>query len=103
MIDETKSRLFQKINNADQPLAKFLKKKRERPNKQNQKWKRSYNHYHRNTESALAGVAQWTECLLLNQMVTSSISTQGTCLGCRPGPIDTEIKLTVAKGEGAGE
>ena len=35
---------------------------------------------------ALAGVAQWIECLPANQRVTSSIPSQGTCLGCRPGP-----------------
>ena len=35
---------------------------------------------------ALAGVAQWTECQLANQRVTGSIPSQGTCLGCGPGP-----------------
>ena len=35
---------------------------------------------------ALAGVSQWTECWPVNQRVTSSISSQGTCLDCRPGP-----------------
>ena len=35
---------------------------------------------------ALAGVAQWIECLPANQRVASSIPNQGTCLGCRPGP-----------------
>ena len=33
----------------------------------------------------MAGVAQWVECGLMNQGVTSSISSQGTCLGCEPG------------------
>ena len=37
-------------------------------------------------ESALAGVAQWTECRPVNQKVPSLISSQGTCLGCGPGP-----------------
>ena len=32
---------------------------------------------------ALAGVAQWIE---YDQGVASSIPSQGTCLGCRPGP-----------------
>ena len=36
--------------------------------------------------SVLAGVAQWTECPPANQRVTGLIPSQGTCLGCRPGP-----------------
>ena len=35
---------------------------------------------------ALAGVALWIECQPANQMITGSIPSQGTCLGCRPGP-----------------
>ena len=35
---------------------------------------------------ALARVAQWIECQPANQSVASSISSQGTCLGCGPGP-----------------
>ena len=35
---------------------------------------------------ALAGVAQWIECQTANQRVAGSIPSQGTCLGCRPGP-----------------
>ena len=35
---------------------------------------------------ALAGVAQWIECGPANQRVASSIPSEGTCLGCRPGP-----------------
>ena len=38
------------------------------------------------TFHALDGVAQWTECWPVNQRVTISIPSQGTCLGCRPGP-----------------
>ena len=34
----------------------------------------------------LAVVAQWIECWPANQRVPGSISSQGTCLGCRPGP-----------------
>ena len=45
-------------------------------------WKKLKNHL----ISALAGVAQWIECLPANQRVTSSIPSQGTCLDCRPGP-----------------
>ena len=37
-------------------------------------------------ESALAGVAQWIEHGTANQSVAGSIPSQGTCLGCRPGP-----------------
>ena len=35
---------------------------------------------------ALAGVAKWIECRPVNQWVTSSIPSQGSCLGCGPGP-----------------
>ena len=36
--------------------------------------------------TAQAGAAHWTEHRPANQRVTSSIPSQGTCLGCRPGP-----------------
>ena len=36
--------------------------------------------------NTLAGVAQWIECQPANQRVEGSIPSQGTCLGCRPGP-----------------
>ena len=36
--------------------------------------------------SALAGVAQWTECWPVNQGIASSVPSQGTCLGCGPSP-----------------
>ena len=35
---------------------------------------------------ALASMAQWIECWPENKKVTSLIPSQGTCLGCRPGP-----------------
>ena len=35
---------------------------------------------------ALADVAQWIEHRPMNQRVPGSIPSQGTCLGCRPGP-----------------
>ena len=35
---------------------------------------------------ALAGVAQWIEHWPENYSIASSIPSQGTCLGCRPGP-----------------
>ena len=35
---------------------------------------------------SLTGGAQWTECGPMNQRVASSIPSQGTCLGCGPGP-----------------
>ena len=35
---------------------------------------------------ALAGVAQWIKCQPANQRVICSIPSQGTCLGCGPGP-----------------
>ena len=37
-------------------------------------------------EIALAGVAQWIECGPVNQRVAGLIPSQGTRLGCRPGP-----------------
>ena len=36
---------------------------------------------------ALAGVAQWIERQPGNQRVAGSIPSQGTWLGCRPGPL----------------
>ena len=36
--------------------------------------------------AALAGVAQWIERQPANQKVPGSIPSQGTCLGCGPGP-----------------
>ena len=38
------------------------------------------------TGVAPAGVAQWTERWPVNLRVASSIPSQGTCLGSRPGP-----------------
>ena len=35
---------------------------------------------------ALAAVAQWIEHQPVNQRVTGSIPSQGTCLACGPGP-----------------
>ena len=35
---------------------------------------------------ALAGVAQWIESQTVNQRITSSIPSQGTCLDCGPDP-----------------
>ena len=34
----------------------------------------------------LAGVAQWIECLPVDQWIAGSITSQVTCLGFRPGP-----------------
>ena len=36
--------------------------------------------------SALAAMAQWIEHWPVNQRIASSIPSQGTCLGCGPGP-----------------
>ena len=41
---------------------------------------------HKDVHTALAGVAQWIECRPVNQRVTGSIPSQGTCLGCRHIP-----------------
>ena len=35
---------------------------------------------------ALAGVAQWIKRRPVNQSITGLIPSQGTCLGCGPGP-----------------
>ena len=40
----------------------------------------------KNVTQALAGVAQWIEHWHANQRVVGSIPSQGTRLGCRPGP-----------------
>ena len=40
----------------------------------------------KNTELALAGVAQCMEHRPVNRKVAGSIPSQGTCLGCEPGP-----------------
>ena len=45
-----------------------------------------------NTNIALAGVAQWIEHWPVNQRVTGSIPSQGTCLGCRPGPHSGDVQ-----------
>ena len=34
----------------------------------------------------LAGVAQWIECQPANRRAASLTPSQGTCLGCGPGP-----------------
>ena len=36
--------------------------------------------------STLGGVAQWIERWCVTRKVGSLIPSQGTCLGCRPGP-----------------
>ena len=43
-------------------------------------------YFFKNKTINLTGVAQWIECGLTNQRDASSIPSQGTCLGCRPGP-----------------
>ena len=40
----------------------------------------------KNPSAALAGVAQWIEHQTSNQGVVGLNPSQGTCLGCRPGP-----------------
>ena len=47
---------------------------------------------------ALAGVAQWIERWPVNERVAGWIPSQGTCLGCGPGPqherqIHTDVSL----------
>ena len=50
------------------------------------KWIAVHAYIKRQENLALAGVAQWIEYQPVNPKVTSSIPSQGTCLGCRPGP-----------------
>ena len=45
-----------------------------------------YKLYIKKQPRVLAGVAQWIEWQLVNPKVASLIPSQGTCLGCRPGP-----------------
>ena len=47
-----------------------------------------------NSTTCLGGVAQWTECLPVNQKVASSIPSQGTCLGCRSdSPVEGALEV----------
>ena len=43
-------------------------------------------YYLQKLREALAGVVQWIEHRPVNQRVAGLIPSQGTCLGCRPGP-----------------
>ena len=49
---------------------------------------------------ALASVAQWIECWSVNKRVISSIPSQDTCLGCKPGPrlraCETQPRIVVS-------
>ena len=45
-----------------------------------------YNMLSKIFDLAQAGVAQWIERGPVNQRVTGSIPSWGTCLGCGPGP-----------------
>ena len=50
-VNESRSWFFEKINKIDKPISRLIKKKKERLNKHNQKWRRTdYNWYHRNTK-----------------------------------------------------
>ena len=60
------------------------------------------NIFNKKVGTALAGVAQWIEHPPVNQGVACLIPSQGTCLGCRPGPhmgtcekqpVDTNLPL----------
>ena len=48
-------------------------------------WRSKRNSIRNHMHSALAGVAQWTQHLPMDQKVSSSIPSQGTCLGFGPG------------------
>ena len=41
---------------------------------------------HKGNQTSPGGMAQWIECRFVNQGVTGSIPTQGTCLSFRPDP-----------------
>ena len=55
------------------------------------------NWWDRKCSRALAGVAQWIECWPVNQRVTGSIPSLGTCLGCgaheRQSHVDISLLL----------
>ena len=44
------------------------------------------NTVHDERELSLVGVAEWIKYRPVNQRVAGLIPSQGTCLGCRPGP-----------------
>ena len=46
----------------------------------------SHNQSDKNMCVAMAGMAQWIEHQTAKQRITGSIPSQGTCLGCGPGP-----------------
>ena len=48
--------------------------------------KTRYLYWHKRGRGARAGVVQWIEHWPVNQRVASLICSQGTFLGCRPGP-----------------
>ena len=59
----------------------------------------------RKASLALAGVAQWIEHWPMNPKVPGLIPSQGTCLGCGPGPqlracgrhlIDKSLRIDVS-------
>ena len=50
------------------------------------KWQIDMGRWDKSESPALAGVAQWIEDRPVNQSVASWNSSEGTCLGCGPGP-----------------
>ena len=62
----------------------MLKKKVRREERKGRNKERKNNH--KILRAALAGVAQWIVCQPANQRVTGSTPSQGTGLGCGPGP-----------------
>ena len=49
-------------------------------------WIQGFLRWWKCSKIALTGVVQWVECHPENQKIASSIPSQNTCLGCRPGP-----------------
>ena len=61
-------------------------KEREEGEKEGRRQKGQIKRHIKRENIFLAGVAQWIECQPSNQRVTGSIPSQGTGLGCGPGP-----------------
>ena len=62
-------------------------------NEEHQRWKlceyEGFSYYvklFKRSPTSLTGVAQWTDLQPINQKVTGSIPSEGTGLGCGPGP-----------------
>ena len=67
-------------------IKNLLSSKKERKGKEKKRKEKKRKEKKRKEKKALAGVAQWIEGWPANQRTAGSIPSQGTCLGCGPGP-----------------